>query len=120
LFECDFISLHLAFNKETELFLSEARIKKIKPGAMLLNLAPNELVDYNALEKRLASGDIVYIMDHADELTLEQAKGLSQYKNCIMYPPIGITTKEAMANKQEIFVENIKSFPKGSPINKVN
>ncbi len=118
--ECDFISLHLAFNKQTELFLNESRIAKIKPGALLLNLAPNELVDYNALEKKLAGGDIVYIMDHTGELALEQAKRLSQYKNCIMYPPIGYTTKEATIAKQEIFVENIGSFLKGNPMNKVN
>lgn len=117
---CDFISLHLAFNKETELFLNEARIAKIKSGALILNLAPNELVDLNALEKRLAIGDIAYIMDHTDELTSEQAKRLSQYKNCIMYPPIGYVTKEATVAKQEIFVGNIKSFLKGEIVNKVN
>ncbi len=118
--ECDFISLHLVFNKETELFLNEARIIKIKSGALLINLAPNELVDYNALEKRFAKGDIAYIMDHTDELTPEQAKRLSQYKNCIMYPPIGYTTKEATVAKQEIFVRNISSFLKGLLMNKIN
>lgn len=120
LVECDFISLHLAFNKETELFLNENRISKIKVGALLLNLAPNELVDLIVLEKRLASSDIVYIMDHADELTLEQAKQLSQYKNFLMYPPIGYTTKEATIKKQEIFVGNVESFLEGLPVNKVN
>lgn len=118
--ECDFISLHLAFNEETELFLNEERIKKIKSGAMLLNLAPNELVDYNALEKRLVKGDIVYIMDHTDELGPEQARRLSNYKNCIMYPPVGYTTKEATREKQEIFIRNIENFLKGLPANKVN
>lgn len=117
---CDFICLHLAFNKETEKFLNAARIAKIKAGALLLNLAPNELVDYGALEKRLGSGDITYIMDHTDELAPEQAKQLSKYKNCIMYPPIGYTTKEATIVKQEIFIENISSFSKGKPMNKVN
>lgn len=118
--ECDFISPHMAFNKETELFLNEARIQKIKSGALLLNLAPNELIDYNALEKRLAKGDIIYIMDHTDELTSELVKRLSKYKNCIMYPPIGYTTKEATIAKQEIFIGNIEGFLKGKPVNKVN
>lgn len=118
--ECDFISLHLAFNKETERFLNTERIMKIKHGSVLINLAPNELVDYTALEKRLANDDIIYIMDHTDELNIEQAKMLSQYKNCIMYPPIGYTTKEATVAKQEIFVGNIENFLKGLPINKVN
>lgn len=117
---CDFISLHLAFSKETEFFLNGSRVEEIKSGALLLNLAPNELVDYNALEKRLANRDITYIMDHTDELTTERAKKLSQFKNCIMYPPIGYTTKEATIKKQEIFIENIEGFLKGAFINKVN
>lgn len=118
--DCDFISMHLAFNKETEHFLNEARIAKIKKGAILINLAPNELVDFGALEMRLAKGDITYIMDHSDELTSEQANKLSKYKNCVMYPPIGYTTKEATLKKQEIFVANIERFLKGAPTNKVN
>lgn len=118
--ECDFISLHLAFTKETELFLNENRISKIKPRAILVNLAPNELIDLNALQNRLANGDIVYIMDHSDELTPEQAEQLSKYKNCIIYPPIGYTTKEATIAKQEIFVNNMVNYLKGSPVNKVN
>jgi len=117
---CDFISLHLAFTNDTRSFINDARIKKIKHGAMLLNLAPNELVDFEALDKRLSNGDIWYIADHTDEMTPEQIKLLSKHKNCILYPPIGYTTKEATIAKQEIFVSNIEGFIKGNPINKVN
>jgi phosphoglycerate dehydrogenase-like enzyme len=118
--ECDFISLNLALNKETENFLNDKRIQKIKPGSLLINLAPNELIDIDALQKRLGKEDITYIFDHTDELSAEQAKQLSGYKNCIMYPPIAYTTKEATVSKQEIFVGNIENFLKGMPTNKVN
>lgn len=117
--ECDFISINLALNEETEGFLNEARIRKIKSGAVLLNLAPNELVDCSALQKILAKGDLIYIFDHTDEMQSELLKSLSQYKNCILYPPIGYQTKEATILKQEIFVANLESFLKGSPQNKV-
>ena len=46
--ECDFISLHLAFDKETERFVNKEMIGKIKKGGMLVNTAPNELVDLEA------------------------------------------------------------------------
>lgn len=118
--ECDFLSLNLALNKDTKGFLNDKRIQKIKPGAILINLAPNELIDLNALEKRLGKGDMTFILDHTDELAPEQAKKLSKYKNCIMYPPIAYTTKEATVEKQEIFVRNIENFLKGTPINKIN
>ncbi|MCK5413530.1 MAG: hypothetical protein KAI57_04120 [Candidatus Pacebacteria bacterium] len=118
--ECDFISLHLAFNQETEQFVNKELIEKIKKGAILVNTAPNELVDLEALKKRLGNNDMTYIMDHSDELSADQAKKLSKHKNCIIYPPIGYTTKEASKEKQEIFVGNIRNFLKGETTNKVN
>ena len=118
--QCDFVSLHLALNKDTEGFLNEELISKIKSGAILLNLCPNELVDFKALEKRLTKGDLIYIADHTDEMTSEQIKQLSQYKNFIPYPPIGYQTVEATELKQEIFVGNIENFLEGTPSNKVN
>ena len=116
----DFLSLHLALNKDTENFLNEERIMKIKKGAVVINTSPMELVDINALEKRLAKGDITFILDHSDEMTEENLKKLSKYENCIIYPPIAYVSKEARIEKQEIFVNNIENFLKGNTINKVN
>ncbi len=118
--ESDFISLHLAVAPETKNFLSKKRLALIKKGAVLVNLAPNDLIDLEALEKRLAQGDITYIFDHTDELKPGEAKSLSKYKNCIMYPPIAYVSKEALKTKQEIFVSNVENFVKGHPQNKVN
>ena len=59
-------------------------------------------------------------MDHSDELSPTDAQRLSKYKNCILYPPIAYTTKEATATKQEIFVSNLENFLKGKSTNKVN
>jgi len=116
----DFLSLHLALNKDTENFLDEKRIAQIKKGAIVVNTSPMELVDINALEKRLENGDMTFILDHSDEMTEENLKKLSKYKNCIIYPPIGYVTKEAAIAKQDIFVGNIENFLRGTPTNKVN
>ena len=118
--ECDFISINLTLAKETEYFLNEEHIARIKTGAVIINMAPNELVDLNALEKRLNNRDITYIMDHPDELTKDQISKLAKHENCIIYPPIGYITKEATINKQEIFVGNIRNFLNGKATNKVN
>jgi phosphoglycerate dehydrogenase-like enzyme len=118
--KCDFLSLHFAQVKETENFLNEERIKKIKNGAIVVNTAPMELVDISALEKRLENGDIAFILDHSDEMSPENINKLSKFKNCIIYPPIAYVTKEARIAKQEIFVGNIENFLKGRPTNQVN
>ncbi len=120
LVESDFLSLNLMLNKETEDFLNDERMQKIKSGAVVINLSPMELVDIDALANRLEKDDITFIIDHADEMTPGQLKKITKYKNCIIYPPIASTTKEATELKQEIFVGNIENFLKGAPTNKVN
>ena len=118
--ESDFISLNLAQTPETEGFLNKKRIQSLKSGAIVINTAPMELVDINALTERLAVGDITFIIDHSDEVSKEIMIKLSQFNNCIIYPPIAYITDEARIIKQKMFVENIENFLKGSPTNRVN
>ncbi len=118
--ESDFLSINLAWNKDTNLFMNDDRIRKIKPGTIFLNLSPNELIDFPSLESRLAINDMVYIADHTDEMSPDLIKTLSNHKNCILYPPLTFATNEAKLNKQEIFINNIESFLRGKPINVVN
>jgi lactate dehydrogenase-like 2-hydroxyacid dehydrogenase len=116
----DIITLHMSFNPETKGFLNAKRIAMIKPGAIVINTAPMELVDVVALEKRLKKGDLTFILDHSDELDQAVAQRLSKFENCILYPPIAYTTNEATNLKQNIFVSNLENFLKGKPTNKVN
>ena len=118
--EADFISLNLALTSETENFLNEENISKVKSDVVIINTAPMELVNMDALEKRLQKGDITFILDHSDEMSKEDLKRLSKYKNCIIYPPIAYISKEARVNKQNLFVGNVENFLKGAPTNIVN
>ena len=118
--KCDFLSLHLALTKGTEKFLDDKRISILKGGALVVNTSPMEIVDVDALDKRLDKGDVTFILDHADEMTEENLRKISKHKNCTIYPPIGYGTREARILKQEVFLANIESFLKGKPTNKVN
>lgn len=118
--KCDFFSFHLNKTKETEGIINEKRIKSIKKGAVVINVSPIELVNLSALENRLKKGDITFIFDHPDEMEKKEVEKLTQFKNCIVYPPIGFVTKEARLIKQDIFVSNLENFLKGKPTNKVN
>lgn len=118
--EADIISVHLAETPETKHFLNKKRINSIKPGSLIISTVPNEITDLDALEERLKKGDITFISDHADELDPKDAKRLSKYKNCILYPPIGFISTEARITKQEIFIDNMEGFLNGKPQNVVN
>jgi len=118
--EADFLSLNLAQTPDTENFLNKKRLRSIKKGAVVLNTVPMELVDIDALVERLSVGDITFILDHSDETPKEVMNKLSQFKNCIIYPPMAYITAEARIAKQKIFTENIENFLKGKPTNVVN
>lgn len=113
----DFISLHTLTTKETEGILDAKRINSVKSGAVIINVSGMEQVNIPVLEKRLAKGDIDFILDHPDEMESKDVTRLSQYKNCLVYPPIGYVSQEARALKQEIFVSNLENFLKGKPQN---
>jgi phosphoglycerate dehydrogenase-like enzyme len=119
---CDFLSINLALNEQTKNIFDAKRIGEIKRDSVVVNTAPLELFDLAALDKRLGNKDLTYIFDHTDpgDITDEDLNQLRQHENCITYPVLGYISKEAKLALQEIFVENIKSFLKGSPVNKVN
>lgn len=117
--ESDILSIHLALTKETENFMNEQRLDRVKKGALLINTAPMEIVSVPALERRLKKEDLTFILDHSDEMREEDLKLLSKYKNCVIYPPIGYISKEARVEKQRIFVDNIEAFLKNKPQNTV-
>ena len=118
----DIISLHLALNKDTENILDKTRIEKIKSGAIFINTAPLELLDISALSSRLKRRDITFIFDHTDtgDISDSNLAMLTKHDNCISYPVLGYWTEEAKMLKEEIFVNNMKSFLEGKPQNVVS
>ncbi len=116
----DFVSINFAHTPETDKFLDGNAFSKIKSGAIVVNTVPMETTDLVALENRLKKNDIIFILDHSDEMTQEELNILHKYKNCIIYPPIAFISREARVNKQNLFVENIENFLKGKPTNVVN
>lgn len=54
----DIVSLHLALNNSTRHFLDQARLQRLKPGAILVNTARAGVVDEAALLDLLRSGHI--------------------------------------------------------------
>jgi phosphoglycerate dehydrogenase-like enzyme len=115
----DFISIHVTRTTATERLINAERIEQIKPGAVVVHLSPIELIDLDALEQRLTRGDMTIILDHTDELPAERRKALSRCSNCVMYPAIACTTREAKGAKLAILLKNMEGFLAGYPSNQV-
>lgn len=117
---CDVITLNLALNPETKGIINADRIIKIKHHAIFINPSPMELVDFTALVERLKRNDIVFMLDHSDEMAEEQLKALQPLDNAIVYPAIAYLSREAGQLKKRIYIDNIKNYLDGKSTNKVN
>jgi glycerate dehydrogenase len=120
----DVISLNLEKNDNTNNFLNKDRVQKIKEGAIVINPSPMELVDLDAILARVKQKDMVFILDHPDEMSPEQINKMEPFmgkkSNLVVYPPVGYTTKEASALKKEKFVSDLEKFVDGKqPENQV-
>jgi lactate dehydrogenase-like 2-hydroxyacid dehydrogenase len=117
---CDIITLNLALNSDTENIINRDRVGLIKSNAIFINPSPMELIDYEALKERLSINNLIFIMDHTDEVTSAQLRELEQYHSAVMYPPIGYITTEASNLKKRIYTDNIENFLIGKPTNAVS
>lgn len=117
----DIVSINLPLNKETNGLLDSQKLGLLKPGAILINTSPLEIVKFNSLVNWLEKNSKSrYILDHSDELDHKQLNTLKRFSNCIIYPPVGYISQEAFIKKNSIFVENLKSFFLNEPVNLVN
>ena len=115
----DIVSVSLPLSSATHGILTAKRLGRLKANALLLALAPTELMDFDGLLSRVAAGDLTLVINR-DELTDEQAQALQPYPTCIMYPPISYMTKESKHLRQESFIANLENFLSGQPINTCN
>ncbi len=116
----DFITIALSLNQETRGMVDKKMIASIKDKAVVVNVAPPDLLDQEAIIKACNDGKISFIFDHSDDLDEVQIKRFLQAKNCIVYPPIAFRTSEANTARWETFVSNVEAFVKGNPQNVVN
>lgn len=111
----DFITLHIPLIDATKHLINEKRIKLMKDGVVLLNLARDGIVDNDALLKALDEGKIrTYVCDFPN----------NQFKNhprVISLPHLGASTKEAEENCAVMIAEQIQDYLNNGTIrNSVN
>mmetsp|Transcript_10570 Transcript_10570/g.18715 ORF Transcript_10570/g.18715 Transcript_10570/m.18715 type:complete len:485 (-) Transcript_10570:29-1483(-) len=114
--QCDYISLHVPYMKETHHLISADILKKMKPTCHIVNFARGELVDTAAMRSLYDSGDRTgrYIADFADEF-------LHDHPKVVLMPHLGASTAEAEENAASMAAAEIIDFIEtGTVINSVN
>ncbi len=113
---CDVLSLHMAFNSETEGMISAELLKMMKPSAVLINTTRAKLVDEKTLYKMLSENKIAgagfdVLGDNSSE------NPILKLNNVVLTPHEGYLTDGSVENMAEMVVKNAEAFMQGNPIN---
>ena len=110
----DIVSIHLALNKDTRGFVGASVLGHLKPGAMLINTARAEVLDYDAVAKAVQEKQLRVGLDvFANEPTAAEgafSDPLVQHPNVIGTHHIGASTDQAQEAIAAETVRIVKTF----------
>lgn len=107
----DIVTLHIPRTRETTNLLSEARMRAMKPGAMLINAARGGLVDEAALLRLLDEGHLAgAALDTFVTEPLAADSPLRTHPNLVLTPHLGASTSEAQQAVSTILARQIVDF----------
>lgn len=115
--EADIVSLHLPLTKDTENLIDAAALKRMKPGALLINTARGGLVDQPALTEALAGGRLtgagldVFVHEPHDP-----QEALFRLPNVVLTPHIAWLTTGTFDRSFTLAAENCRRLAAGEPL----
>jgi D-3-phosphoglycerate dehydrogenase / 2-oxoglutarate reductase len=102
--ESDYVSLHVPLNDSTSGLIDAARVGLLRPNAVLLNFARDELVDETALIAALDAGRVRgYVTDFPNPVTY-------QHDKVIVLPHLGASTSSAEDNCAVMVADELQDF----------
>ncbi len=114
---CDHVVITVPLTPETNGLFTGERLNQIKPGAVLHNIARGGLVDEGALIDRLRSGHLAgAALDVFEHEPLPPESPLWEHPNVIVTPHLAGHHRELGALVLERFVENLRRFLRGEPL----
>jgi glycerate dehydrogenase len=117
----DYISLHCPLKPENTGFVNNELIGKMKRSACIINTSRGPLINEQHLADALNNGLIAGAA--LDVLSTEPPPAdnpLLSAKNCIITPHNAWISKEARQRVMDITIDNVSSFLREAPVNKVS
>ncbi|MFI7119119.1 phosphoglycerate dehydrogenase [Amycolatopsis sp. NPDC049868] len=120
--EADFLSLHLFLDDSTRHLIDASALRKIKPGAFLINTARGEVVDEEALADALENGVLAgAALDVLTEEPLPLDSRLRGLDNVVITAHIGAATEQARSRSSMMAAQQVIDVLQGrAPANLVN
>jgi len=110
----DIVSLHVPLDRTTRRLLDRERIARMKPGAILINVARGEVVDEQALSEALQDGRLAGAgLDVFDPEPPLATSPLLKMDNVVLTPHVGSGTWDSTTLRARAYVRNIQRFVAG-------
>jgi glyoxylate reductase len=115
--ESDFVSLHVPLTSKTHHMINEVTLRKMKPGAVLVNTARGPIVDLDALYLALKSGHIFAAgLDVTEPEPINGDNPLLKLDNCIIVPHLGSASQWTREQMGILAAENLIAGLKGEQL----
>ena len=115
--ESDYVVLCVPLTDETDGLIGAEELARMRPHAMLINVARGRVLDHEALRGALERGVIAHaVLDVAEEEPLAADSGLWDLPNCTITPHDSGHVAEAIERTDEFFLRNLARFARGEPL----
>ncbi len=112
--ESDVISLHCPLNESTWHLLDERRLRRMKRGAILVNMARGGIIDEKALINILKEGHLAGAgLDVVEDEPLRRDNPLLELENVIVTPHRLTQTTESLVNQARNMRDSARKLLKG-------
>jgi glyoxylate reductase len=113
----DYVVLTLPLTAQTRGLIGRAELAKMKPTAVLVNVARGAVVDKDALAEALTAKRIfAAALDVTDPEPLPRDHPLLKLDNVIITPHLGSATEETRRRMAELSIENLFAGLEGRPL----
>jgi phosphoglycerate dehydrogenase-like enzyme len=115
--QSDVVVLAAPRTPETKRLIGRAQIERMKPGALLVNVARGKLVDDDALIDALRDGRLGgAALDVFSEEPLDPSSPYWDLPNVIVTPHTSGAMQDYWTPLVELFADNLRRFEKGEPL----
>lgn len=116
----DVVSLHRGLTPATRHFLGAAELARLRPGAVLINVARGALIEPAALLARLRRGDVFACLDTYEQEPLASTDALRAVPNVFLTAHIGGGSAAMHAAAADEVVGKVAAFLRGEEVQTVS